>query len=214
MLAHGVDVCYGRGTGRNMASPDPSPMDSPDTSKADFFKALAEFQQRKQADRNVYQQVNHAAHHGFSWSFEAGHNSSFVVHLNHCGGHSVFARGSSVTTALGGLLGIPPDELPPLCPDDATPQASPSPEPIVPVVKPIKEDFVSDETELQLSDEDIKTAIDLISAMNAETRKNFSISFRHAFKVDRGEKSLQPLITQVKHLQFIQRFVNEVEGKP
>jgi hypothetical protein len=111
---------------------------------------------------------------------------------------------------LGGLLGIPPDELPPLCPDDATPQASPSPEPIAPVSE-IKEELVSDETELQLSDADIKTAIDLISAMNAETRKKFSISFRHAFKVDRGEKSLQPLITQVKHLEFIQRFVNEVE---
>jgi len=48
--------------------------------------------------------------------------------------------------------------------------------------------------------------------MTPEQRKAFTIAFRDAFRVDREERSITPLITEQRHLTFIDRFTVEAAG--
>jgi hypothetical protein len=52
----------------------------------------------------------------------------------------------------------------------------------------------------------------MVKAMDADQRKAFTISFRDAFRVDRSVKAIAPVIQQVQHLHFIDRFSIEAAG--
>jgi hypothetical protein len=72
-------------------------------------------------------------------------------------------------------------------------------------------EYVPDPNEL-LTDAEKALAIKMISSLSAEQRKSFTISFRDAFKVHRGTKSIAPLITQRRHLRFCDDWSIEAAG--
>jgi hypothetical protein len=63
-----------------------------------------------------------------------------------------------------------------------------------------------------LTAEDMATAQAMISALSQQQRKTFTDAFRQAFDVPREERSIKNRITEMRHLQFIRRFVDEAEG--
>lgn len=63
-----------------------------------------------------------------------------------------------------------------------------------------------------LTAEDMATAQAMISALSQQQRKTFTDAFRQAFDVPREERSIKNRITEIRHLQFIRRFVDEAEG--
>jgi hypothetical protein len=48
--------------------------------------------------------------------------------------------------------------------------------------------------------------------MDADQRKVFTITFRDAFRVDRSVKAIAPVITEMRHLHFIDCFTVEAAG--
>lgn len=64
-----------------------------------------------------------------------------------------------------------------------------------------------------LSVEQKAAAVAMVGAMSMAQRKAFTIAFRNAFSVPREQVSLAPLITQIQHLEFIDRFTTEVAGE-
>jgi hypothetical protein len=63
-----------------------------------------------------------------------------------------------------------------------------------------------------LSDEQKAAALEMVKVMDAEQRKAFTISFRSAFSVPREVKAIAPLILQLQHLHFVDRFTVEAAG--
>jgi hypothetical protein len=55
-------------------------------------------------------------------------------------------------------------------------------------------------------------AVSMISSLSTEERKAFAISFRDAFRVPREAKAIAPLITQIRHLEFCDRWRIEAAG--
>jgi hypothetical protein len=171
---------------------------------------------------------------GFSWMIRAAHGDSVELALLHDGG----AESAITTTATGllptllGLLGVFP----------AVHQAAPQPvEPEAVAVEEQKAaavgmvgaarslaaatdgavaaaDLASGPAtpltapDAPLSEEQKGTAVAMVGAMSAAQRKAFTIAFRNAFSVPREQVSLVPLITQIQHLEFIDRFTTEAAG--
>jgi hypothetical protein len=77
----------------------------------------------------------------------------------------------------------------------AEPVADPEPDPTTP-----------------LTDEQKAVAINMIKALSADQRQAFTISFRSAFAVDRSVKAIAPVITELRHLQFCDRWSVEAAG--
>jgi hypothetical protein len=74
-----------------------------------------------------------------------------------------------------------------------------------------------DETERQrlavpLTDEQKAVCIEMIKVLSADQRKAFTIAFRDAFLVPRQAKSIAPLITEVRHMEFCDRWSIEAAG--
>ncbi len=63
-----------------------------------------------------------------------------------------------------------------------------------------------------LTDKQKKACVDGIKLLTAEQRKSFTIAFRDAFRVPREEKSIAPLITEVRHMEFCDRWAIEAAG--
>jgi len=63
-----------------------------------------------------------------------------------------------------------------------------------------------------LTDAEKVTAKAMIKGMAADQRKQFTIAFRHAFRVAPDQTAIAPLIVQFKHLDFIDRFTGEAAG--
>jgi hypothetical protein len=63
-----------------------------------------------------------------------------------------------------------------------------------------------------LTAEQRRACVDGIKLLTAEQKKSFTIAFRDAFKVSREEKAIAPLITQVRHMEFCDRFAIEAAG--
>jgi len=63
-----------------------------------------------------------------------------------------------------------------------------------------------------LTAEQRAVAVEMISSLSAEARKAFTISFRDAFRVPRETKAIAPLITEVRHLEFCDRWSIEAAG--
>jgi hypothetical protein len=87
--------------------------------------------------------------------------------------------------------------------DGAVAAADPASEPATPLTAP----------DAPLSEEQKAAAVDMVGAMSTAQRKAFTIAFRNAFSVPREQASLVPLITQIQHLEFIDRFTTEAAGE-
>jgi hypothetical protein len=52
----------------------------------------------------------------------------------------------------------------------------------------------------------------MIKSLTADQRQAFTISFRSAFAVDRAVKAIAPVITELRHLHFCDRWSIENAG--
>ena len=95
----------------------------------------------------------------------------------------------------------------------AKPVARPDPEKQITAVQgAAAEGIEPDGPTALLSEQQRLMAIEMVKELNANARKVFTSHFRSAFKVPGSEKSLIPLITELQHLQFIDRFTIESSG--
>lgn len=116
--------------------------------------------------------------------------------------------------------GLEPSKQPELKPkeDAAKPAARPDPEKQTTTVQGAApaglgtEGLSPDRPTSLLSEQQRLAAIEMVKVLNANARKAFTSHFRSAFKVPGSEKSLIPLITELQHLQFIDRFTVESSG--
>ena len=158
-----------------------------------------------------------ANQHGFSWIIKpkkGGDDFQWQVSLRHVGGAEESAYGNDVEFLLLHLLGFPPlstaqaPEAEELQKTHPAPNDMPKQEPMqADVVKANPVDPTTPLTEQQQTD-----ARRLVQQLNAEQRKAFTISFRDAFKVPREVKTIAPLITELQHLHFVDRFTIEMAG--
>lgn len=183
-----------------------------------FSTALAAVQASFKPGLSPIEAARAANAHGFAWLSRPCDDDPALVQvcLRHQGGAETAAVGENIAQLLAGLLGIAlqpavqtsepeggTDDAPLVCP--AVRPATPEPEP-----EPIEE---HSEPAAQLLDEQQKaTAVSMCKTMDAATRKAFTIAFRDAFRVDRDQRSIIPLITELKHLEFIDRFSIEAAG--
>ena len=189
-----------------------------------FSTALAAVQASFKPGLSPIEAARAANAHGFAWLSRPCDDDPALVQvcLRHQGGAETDAVGENIAQLLAGLLGIAlqpvtqtsepegggghTEDAPVVCPAvrPAAP-ASPEPDP-----EPLEE---HSEPAAQLLDEQQKaTAVSMCKAMDAATRKAFTIAFRDAFRVDRDQRSIIPLITELKHLEFIDRFSIEAAG--
>jgi hypothetical protein len=63
-----------------------------------------------------------------------------------------------------------------------------------------------------LTPEEIEAAVGMVKQMAPAQRKAFTIAYRVAFDVPATETRIATTITQVRHLQFIDRFTVEAAG--
>ena len=181
--------------------------------QATFTQAISPVEAARQANA-----------HGFSWlSRPCDDNASQIeVHLRHQGGAEAIAQGDDISHLLGGLLGLnllvagqtsEPEQgavdSPTAAADDVQqPALQPDPE------SATAGDNGPDEAQapVLLDEQQKASAVSMIKAMAPEQRKAFTIAFRDAFRVDRDQRSITPLITEQCHLNFIDRFTVEAAG--
>ena len=203
---------------------------------ASYSAALAEFQATVPDNIHPIQAARQAAALGFCW-FSRPIDTGFVeVRLRHSGGADSVAEGSSVPELLAGLLGIvwpqaaqaaEPDEKCNsriLCPSEhAEPEPADEPEPVQVAAESLAaatsgvviEEPVADpepDPTTPLTAEQKAVAVNMIKALSADQRQAFTISFRSAFAVDRSVRVIAPVITELRHLQFCDRWSIENAG--
>jgi hypothetical protein len=200
---------------------------------ASFSTALAEFQSQADPGLNPVQAARAATAHGFSWLARPCGDGLIEVRLRHSGGADAAAEGTSVTELLAGLLGLADGSavLPSavVLPLQQSPQAPKPAQIIQQTHKAPEPDAVAAaeslaaatggtvvDAELEpttpLTPEQREAALEMVKAMDADQRKAFTISFRDAFRVDRSVKAIAPVITQLRHLHFVDRFSIEAAG--
>lgn len=187
-----------------------------------FSTALAAVQASFKPGLSPIEAARAANAHGFAWLSRPCDDDPALVQvcLRHQGGAETAAIGENIAQLLAGLLGIAlqpatqasepegeaAEDAPVVCPA-VRPAATATPEP---APAPLEE---HSEPAAQLLDEQQRaTAVSMCKAMDAATRKAFTIAFRDAFRVDREQRSIIPLITELKHLEFIDRFSIEAAG--
>jgi len=187
-----------------------------------FSTALAAVQSSFQPGLSPIEAARKANAHGFAWLSRPCDDDPALVQvmLRHQGGAETAAVGDNIAQLLAGLLGI---ALQPAAQtsepegggggDDAAPVVCPAVRPAAPVdPEPEAEPEQQQPASQLLDDQQKATAVAMCKAMDAATRKAFTISFRDAFRVDRDARSIIPLITELKHLEFIDRFSIEAAG--
>ena len=199
-----------------------------------FSTALAEFQSQADPGLNPVQAARAATAHGFSWLARPSGPGLIEVRLRHSGGADAAAEGSCLSELLAGLLGMAPgDETPtaPPLPLQQSPQApkpvrsmheshtAPEPDPVEAAAESLAAAtggtvVEADEPDptTPLTAEQREAALEMVKAMDADQRKAFTISFRDAFRVDKSVKAIAPVITELRHLHFIDRFTVEAAG--
>jgi hypothetical protein len=203
---------------------------------ASFSAALAEFQATITEEIHPIQAARQAAAYGFSWFSRPSEPGFVEVRLRHSGGADSTAEGSSVVELLAGLLGLVwPQEAQAAEPEKkcdsrimspsehAEPAAEPEPLPVQVaaeslaaatsgvVVAELVADPEPDPT-TPLTAEQKAVAVNMIKALSADQRQAFMISFRDAFRVDRAVRAIAPVITELRHLQFCDRWSIEAAG--
>jgi hypothetical protein len=203
---------------------------------ASFSAALAAFQAEVPLGIGPIEAARLATAHGFCWFSRPSEPGFLEVRLRHSGGADSVAEGSSVAELLAGLLGIvwpqvdqaaEPEEkcsLRIMSPSEhAEPEAPAGPEPVqvaaeslaaatsgTVVAEPVADPEPDPTT--PLTDEQRAVAVGMIKALSADQRQAFTISFRSAFAVDRSVKAIAPVIQQLQHLHFCDRWSIESAG--
>ena len=128
---------------------------------------------------------------------------------------------------LAGLLGIPlqegdvASEPEPLIPADkpeapaaAEPEddGEPEPEDVEELEDESTAPAPSDDIRRHLSEGEVESAIAMVKAMDVGNRKAFTKAFREVFAVPADAKQIVPFITELQHLQFIDRYTVEAAG--
>lgn len=170
---------------------------------------------------------------GFSWTIRAAHGESLELALLHCGGAeiAITSPAAALLPTLLGLLGVLPaipaaQPVEPEAPTTdgawlATPpdngllsaaaqSLAAATDGAVAAAGPASESAPAPND--PLSAEQQVTAVAMVNAMPVAQRKAFSIAFRHAFSVPREQTTLAPLITEQRHLEFIDRVTTEAAG--
>ena len=169
--------------------------------------------------------------HSFAWTIKAKRVHEFgqsyldwQATLRHVGGAEESATAASADLALASLLGFPSLGTGRAFEPEGLQNTHPAPEPQVELeseavavaeVEPEPEpqpDQLEPDPATTLSDEQKAAALEMVKVMNAEQRKAFTISFRDAFRVPREVKAIAPLIQQLQHLHFVDRFTVEAAG--
>jgi len=194
---------------------------------AAFSEALASFQANlSSSSLSPIEAARKAAANGFAWFYRPSEPGFVEVRLRHSGGAEICAEGTSVLDLLAGLLGLDlAAEAQASDPEHDAPTAEPDPDLIPSPALVAAESLAaatdgavvadpdeSDRLAALLTDEQKAVAIKMISSLSAEARKAFTISFRDAFRVPREAKAIAPLITQVRHLEFCDRWSIEAAG--
>jgi hypothetical protein len=203
--------------------------------------ALAEFQAGPR-DASVAADAARAAGYGLAWFARPSEVGHFQVVVRHKGGAEISADGESIRATLAGLLGHPlahdvavlatqasepdPRDLATeaFTADSAFASFNCIPETTAQlaaeslaaatggaVVAEAVADPEPDAAQL-LTAQQKATCVQLITALTAEQRKAFTISFRDAFRVPREAKAIAPLITELRHLEFCDRWSIEAAG--
>ena len=199
-----------------------------------FSTALAAFQAQASDHGTTAALLESANAAGFCWLFRPAGSGTTEVVLRHAGGAEEIALGDDADQLLLGLLGLRPVSLP--ASDQAaepetvmrqahkTIEAEPEPAPPEPPAAAVAAESLAAATGGQvfelaegdpstpLTDEQKATAVKMVSDLSPAQRKSFAIAFRDGFKVDKGEKSIVPCITELRHLEFIDRFTVEAAG--
>jgi len=173
---------------------------------------------------------------GFSYS-SSFWNGELTVTLQH-GCTETASRSGALTSSytetaarlLAGLLGIPLVEGAPepeaemvaaapavVHPIDAAPAAeapAPAPAAAEPPAPPAPALAVVPPADIHrpLSESERESAIGMIRTMPVDVRKAFSRVFREEFQVPAEAKQVAPFISELRHLQFIDRFTVEAAG--
>jgi hypothetical protein len=206
---------------------------------ASFSAALAEFQATITEGIHPIQAARQAAAHGFCWFSRPSEPGFVEVRLRHKDGADSGAEGSSVAELLAGLLGLVwPQESQAAEPEEKcslrimSPSEHAEPEPVRVTVTPelvqvaaeslaaatsgvvVAEPVADPEPDptTPLTAEQKAVAVNMIKALSADQRQAFTISFRSAFAVDRSVKAITPVIQQLQHLQFCDRWSIEAAG--
>jgi len=203
---------------------------------ASFSAALAAFQAEVPHGIGPIEAARLANGHGFCWFSRPSEPGCVEVRLRHSGGADSVAEGSSVPELLAGLLGLVwPQEAQAAEPEEkcslrimspsehAEPEAPAEPEPVqvaaeslaaatsgTVVAEPVADPEPDPAT--PLTGEQRAVAINMIKSLTADQRQAFTISFRSAFAVDRAVKAIAPVITQLQHLHFCDRWSIENAG--
>ena len=194
---------------------------------ASFSAALAACQAEFPPGIGPIEAARMATAHGFSWLSRPSGPGCLEVRLRHCGGADAAAEGSSVAELLAGLLGLVwPAQAQAFQPEASTglsiaEDSTPEPEPVAAAAESLAAAtdgvLVADPAEpdpsTPLTEEQRTLALDVVKALTPAQRQAFTISFRDAFRVDRSAKAIAPLITELRHLEFCDRWTLEAAGK-
>ena len=199
-----------------------------------FSAALAAFQAQASDHGATAALLESANSAGFCWLFRPAGSGTTEVVLRHSGGAEEIALGDEADHLLLGLLGVFPvslrDSDQPVEPETVmhqahkTIEAEPEPAPPEPPAAAVAAESLAAATggmvfELAegdpctlLTDAQKAAAVKMVSDLSPAQRKSFAIAFRDGFNVPKTEKSIVPCITELRHLEFIDRFTIEAAG--
>jgi hypothetical protein len=194
---------------------------------AAFSTALATFQASAPVGIDPITAARHAAAHGFSWLSLPSEPGFVEVRLRHSAGADVCAQGTCIPDLLAGLLGLAcapePQATEPEEKCTIRINAEPEPEPVqiaaeslaaatsgTVVAEPVADPEPDPTTPLTAEQKTV--AVNMIKALSADQRQAFTISFRSAFAIDRAVRAIAPVITELRHLHFCDRWSIENAG--
>jgi len=190
---------------------------------AAFSASLATFQAVAPVGVDPITAAREAASHGFSWFCRPSEPGFIEVRLRHSGGADVGAEGTSIPELLAGLLGLAWPADPQTAEPEPAPAATAQPEPVqvaaeslaaatsgVVVAEPAADPEPDPTTPLTADQKAV--AINMIKGLTADQRQSFTIAFRDCFRVDRSVKAIAPVIQQLQHLHFCDRWSIENAG--
>jgi len=182
-----------------------------------FSASLATFQAVAPVGVDPITAAREAASHGFSWFCRPSEPGFIEVRLRHSGGADVGAEGTSIPELLAGLLGLVWPADPQTAEPEPTPADTAEPEPVQAAAESLAAatcGVVIDEPDptTPLTDVQKAVAISMIKGLTADQRQSFTIAFRDCFRVDRSVKAIAPVITELRHLHFCDRWSIENAG--
>jgi hypothetical protein len=179
----------------------------------EFSSALSEFQGSSHGISSVPSLLASANKLGFSWIIRPTMQpveTTWEVILRHTGGAEERAHGDNWVELLTHLLGIPIPSVSSGCEPKSEQLQGLSDSKDEP--EAIEVSCSSNGPSTPLNEQQRNSAVEMVKALDPNARKTFTINFRNAFKVPSSERSLIPLITELQHLQFIDRFTVEAAG--